>query len=305
MSGGHTSGSCFQLRCGDRNRSGLCSSPAARAGSYPQSRLSPDADRKTLVRPGRDGARTGSRGIRHSKGRIRPPVQRDRLRRWRRWTLESEGTSSQQALHVSFAKDRELFANAQADALTEHIVLTRCNLLEQAPVDRDQHPERWLAIFVDQWDQLFSGTIAFTCALGLLCQQRTYAACIGNGEVGSRKTELSQILLRKIEAPHADVFLDVADDVGELKGQAALLCQRLSRGIAIAKNLDANEANDRSNAITILPQLFERTIARNQKSCLFDRTGFLFHIRRRAVSELVKQSDRNVVAALRISERQQ
>src|SRR5713226_4037740 len=306
MSACHTSGSCFQLLCGDRNRSGWYNIPTGHAGSCPQSRLSRDAGRKRLVRPGTGGARTGSRGIRRSKGHTRRPVQLTRLRRWRRWSLGSGRRSSQQALHVSFAQDRELFANAQADALGEHIVLAGCDSLEQTPVDRDQHPERRLAVFGDQRDQLFTGTIAFARSLRLLRQQRTYAACIGSGEVGSREAEFSQILLWKIEAAHGDVFLDVANDVGELKRQPAFLRQWFGRGIAIAKDLDADESHDRRYAVAILPQFFESTIARSKNSSLLGGgSGFLFHVRRRSVGQLVEQSDRNLVAALGIGQSQQ
>ena len=69
MSGCRTSEFCFLLRCGGRNRSGWCSIPAARAGSYRRSRPYRDADTRRRVRPDRAGARTGSRGTRRSKGR--------------------------------------------------------------------------------------------------------------------------------------------------------------------------------------------------------------------------------------------
>ena len=44
------------------------------------------------------------------------------------------------------------------------------------------------------------------------------------------EAKLCQILQRQIDAAHGRIFFDVADDVGQLKREAALLGQRLGCG---------------------------------------------------------------------------
>ena len=88
------------------------------------------------------------------------------------------------------------------------------------------------------------------------------------GQIGGRETVLRQVLLRKINPAHGDVFFDVANDVRQLKRQTAAFGQRLGGGIAISKDLDAHQSNHRRHSIAILAQLFKRLVTRDQR-----RTG--------------------------------
>ena len=111
--------------------------------------------------------------------------------------------------------------------------------------------------------------------------------------------------MRKIHPAHGHVFFDVANNIGELKRQSAAFRQWLGRGIAISKNLDAYQPYDRGDAITILPQLFKRLVARNQRSSAGGIRPTVLKIRRRAVGKLVEKPHRNLIGPLGIGQRQQ
>ena len=53
------------------------------------------------------------------------------------------------------------------------------------------------------------------------------------------------------------VFLHVANDVGELEGEAAALGERLSGGIAITEYPDAHQADHRRHAVAVEMKIFE------------------------------------------------
>src|ERR1035438_4348101 len=80
-----------------------------------------------------------------------------------------------QALEKALSQDHELLARRQADFLVENIEASERDPFEQSTVDRHQHPERRLAVFVNQGQQLVGGTIEFPRPLRLPGQQRSDA----------------------------------------------------------------------------------------------------------------------------------
>jgi hypothetical protein len=53
------------------------------------------------------------------------------------------------------------------------------------------------------------------------------------------------------------IFFHVANDVGELERQAAALGQRFGGGVAVSEDVDADQADDRSDAIAVEAEVFE------------------------------------------------
>jgi len=62
------------------------------------------------------------------------------------------GKASGDSLQKSFGQDGQLLATAEADLARENIVVEAGNFFEQAAIDRDQNPQRGLAVFGDQWE---------------------------------------------------------------------------------------------------------------------------------------------------------
>src|SRR4051794_29990705 len=81
----------------------------------------------------------------------------------------AEGRSCE-APHESLAQDLQLLGEREADAFAEDVVLLERDLVEQAAVDGDQRPQRRLAIFVDERDELVGGAIQLAGAVGLEAQ---------------------------------------------------------------------------------------------------------------------------------------
>src|SRR5207247_9265065 len=77
----------------------------------------------------------------------------------------SSASSVPQALEQALSQDNELFAGGEADFLFENIVLPEGDLLEQATVDGNQHPEGGLAIFINERNQFIASAIVFTGAI--------------------------------------------------------------------------------------------------------------------------------------------
>src|ERR1700733_10384752 len=301
----HTSESCPRLRRADRNRAGWCSSRAARAGNYRQLRRCRDAGTKKRGRRDRVAAQITKHENRPPPRRSPRPSRPGRLRRLRLWEFVAK-VASQQALEDSFAHDPELFTNAKLRALREDVILLRNNFFEQAAIDRNQHPERGLTIFIHERHQLFSGAIAIEGAISLQGEQRPDARQVDRDprEIGGGEAALRQILLRKINAPDADVFFHIANNICQLKRQAATLGKWLSRRVAISENLDAHESHHRRHTVTILAQFLESLVTRDQRNIASILRPALIEIGSRTKGKLIEQADRNLISALRIGQRQ-
>src|SRR5581483_2688900 len=103
-------------------------------------------------------------------------------------------------------------------------------------------------------------------------------------------------------------FFYVANDVGQLKGEAQLFRKRFGSRIVIAKHSDAHQADDRSNTIAVEVKIIESSVMNRE----FSDTGtrwlgefFLLEIHRGAIRQLIEQFARNCKAALRIGQGQQ
>src|SRR5438876_758831 len=75
----------------------------------------------------------------------------------------------------------------------------------------------------------------------------------------------SQILLRQINPPSFRVFSQVAEDVGQLKGDAGAL--RVGQGLLMseAPNMNATQTDSRRHAVAVLIQIVKRGIGSSRK----------------------------------------
>src|SRR3954469_2495054 len=81
----------------------------------------------------------------------------------------AEGRSCE-APHESLAQDLQLLGEREADAFAEDVVLLERDLVEQAAVDGDERPQRGLAIFVDERDELVGSAVELAGSVGLEAQ---------------------------------------------------------------------------------------------------------------------------------------
>src|SRR5512143_2424054 len=97
-------------------------------------------------------------------------------------------------------------------------------------VDGNERPERTLAVFVDERQELVGGLVELACAVGLHFKQRAKAVETGAGdEFLRRDAEVLEVFLRDINAAERAVFLDVAEDVGELESNADFFGELLGK----------------------------------------------------------------------------
>src|SRR5207302_6153073 len=71
-----------------------------------------------------------------------------------------------QAFDKALSQDAQLFPRAQGDLGAEDVVLLLGDFSQQAAVDRDQHPQRRLAILGDVRDQSIARGVELTRAVG-------------------------------------------------------------------------------------------------------------------------------------------
>ena len=92
-----------------------------------------------------------------------------------------------------------------------------------------------------------------------------------------------------------------------MEGEAATLGQGLGCGIAVAEDVDADQADDRSDAVTVEAEIFESFVLDGEAGSAGGlRGGFgLFNVHGGAVGEFVEQSGGDVEAALGVGQREQ
>src|SRR6202030_603243 len=70
--------------------------------------------------------------------------------------------------------------------------------------------------------------------------------------------EARQVFLRQINSTGAEIFADVAENVGRLQSQTELDGVFLTGGVAVTENFDADQTDGAGHPITINPQFLER-----------------------------------------------
>src|ERR1043166_5818266 len=80
-------------------------------------------------------------------------------------------------------------------------------------------------------------------------------------EIFLRIAETGEILLRQINSSVAQVFSDIADDVGHLERQAELDRVSGAGRIAVPENLDADQPDGARDAVAIHPQFLKGVVA--------------------------------------------
>src|SRR5947207_3335882 len=143
-----TSGSYPEFRWFDKTQSSSCRNRRERAGNCPPLRQSPDVRRRKRGRQDKDAARKVLRGNRYRKGHKQRQARPVRLQQSPLWAgLDSR--PSEDSLQKALAQNSQLFPDAETDLTSENIVVQPHDLLEQAPINRHQYPQRWLAVFIN------------------------------------------------------------------------------------------------------------------------------------------------------------
>src|SRR5579863_443156 len=191
-----------------------------------------------------------------------------------------------QAFEKASPENTQLLRSAQRHLRGEDVILLLCDSFEQAAININQNPQRWLAVLGNIRDQLVSGDIKLASAVGLEREERTKPSKIRSRKKVLRgQAKFHKIFFREIDTPHGCVFLHVANDVGELEGEAAPFGKFLGGGITIAKNVNANESNNRSDTIAIETQVLKRLVLHAEAGC---QTFRLFDVHRSSVRQFVE-----------------
>src|SRR6516165_5948682 len=140
----------------------------------------------------------------------------------------------------------------ERDALVEDAIAVALDLVEQAPVDRC-HDEPWTLrapIAPRQLSQRLC--VPDAGARHLVRHQRSESGRDAALEhVSGRHAEALELVLRKIDAAAARIFANVADDVGELKGDAEVARIVAGCWIAVAEDFRREEADHARDVVAI------------------------------------------------------
>ena len=146
-------------------------------------------------------------------------------------------------------EDGELGAGGQADALGDDVAVMLVDAGEQSAVDLDHDPEGGAAVGVDQREELAGGGVEAPGAGGDAVDEAAFVG-LGLAALGERKDvggghgEVGEHVEGKVEAAALGVLFHIAEDVGELEGDAGLLGEWLGAGVGVAEDADADEADD-------------------------------------------------------------
>ena len=132
----------------------------------------------------------------------------------------------------------------------------------QAVIDGDEHPERRARVGVDQGQERAAGFVIVFGTFGDAFEKAALfggevAAVAERGEVFGADTKMREIFERQIDASALGVFADVAQDVGELEGDAGFFGEFFGARVGVAKDADADEADDGGNVVAVAAQVFE------------------------------------------------
>src|SRR6185503_2779182 len=159
--------------------------------------------------------------------------------------------------------EQELLAPAQArGARTEDVKATGLQLAKQAPVDRAHQLGGRHRTPILGRQQLSRAAVVKTGALGDVGGQRPEPIGVLEPQdllLGHCATE--QFVERQVNAAAFRVDPDIAKDVRELKSFAEVVSVVATGGFGVTENLDAQEADDRGDSITVMLELLEGFVA--------------------------------------------
>src|SRR5438067_1205824 len=159
-------------------------------------------------------------------------------------------------------EDGELLGGGDADAFGEHLHATAGNAAEETVVDGDQDPHGGAAVAVDHGDKLLAGDVVLFGTDGEGGEHPALALRHGAAadellEFFDGLAEFVHEVARDVDALAVYVFLDVAENVGELEGDAGLFGEGFGARIGVAEDADADEANNRSDEIAVAIEVLE------------------------------------------------
>src|SRR6267378_8602882 len=166
-----------------------------------------------------------------------------------------------QARKARFSNEYEFFGFGETHALAEHGVIQLFDTGEQGAVGVHKKPQSRAAFGFDEIEERGAFFIAFPGAGGLEAQEfaDTEGGC-GAGEILGIDVVLREIFVGEIHAAHGVIVANIANDVGQLKGQAKLFGEVEGALVAETKNVSAGETDRASNAIAVLAEAVESCV---------------------------------------------
>ena len=143
------------------------------------------------------------------------------------------------------------------------IVVCAVDAFEQAVVDRDQYPEGGAAFAIDEREQGVGGAVVAFGTSGVVGQKGALVArWAGRSDCGAGANRRGyvvggEIFEGEIDAVACGVFLHVAEDVGELEGDAGFFGEFFGAGIGVAEDADADQADDGGDEVAVVIEVGE------------------------------------------------
>ena len=228
---------------------------------------------------------SASVGVNVECGRERPHASRTGVRRY----LNTRGPG-----HARQAdeKNGDFLHGGHAGAAGEDIVIRALDALEQRVVDGNQHPKRGTAFAINQRQQLIGRAVVVLGAAGHGGQQRALGRRGRRGRRAmqqriERNSVRREVIERQIDAVARRILAHIAQNVGELEGDAGFLGQFLGALVAVAEDANADQAHDRRDQVAVAVEIGEGCVGVGRAG------GRVIEIHGDAGDQLVEQLERN------------
>ncbi len=109
-----------------------------------------------------------------------------------------------------------------------------------------------------------------------------------------------EIFEGKIDAAALEIFTNVAQDVGELEGDAGFLRELFGAQVGVAEDADADESDDGGNEIAVAVEIVEGGVGVVLAGLLLRRLGGAMQIHGSALDELIEKALGDLKARLRV-----
>src|SRR5215468_11610134 len=158
--------------------------------------------------------------------------------------------------------DPELAQRRERDPAIEYAISVALDLFEKRPIDRRHDDSRPLRCAVLGRKRVECPRIPGACARDLLLHQRGQRLGRFAFEYrGCRDAVRGELLLWEVDPAASRVFADVADDVGQLEGDAEVACVLTCGRVHVAEYLGRHQPDDAGDAMAVALELGEVEIA--------------------------------------------
>jgi hypothetical protein len=148
----------------------------------------------------------------------------------------------------------EFFEGGEPDAAREDVVVALFDAEEEAAVDFHEGPEGGAGVVVDEVEEGAGVVVVLAGAAALEAEE---FAEFGGGLIEAVDAEVAEFIGGEVNAMVVEVFADIAEDIGELEGDAAFFGEESGAGVGEFEDMDDGEADDTGDEVAVAVEVVE------------------------------------------------